>query len=129
MMKSLTIILSVLLLYGCSDFRLSEKYQLTASQDGNVYRLDKTSGEVWLLKGNTMQKVLVEPEDITKRKVYNSTTGQFEVPQRIMSREEFEAYQKKMRKERPIEKRLAGESIPDYLKRTGQKLPDPLGIR
>jgi hypothetical protein len=114
MMKSITIILSVLLLYGCSDFRLSEKYQLSASQDGNVYRLDKTSGEVWLIKGNTMQKVLAEPEDITKRKVYNTSTGQFEVPQRIMSREEFEAYQKKMAEGAPSGKKKTDEFHPAF---------------
>jgi len=30
---------------------------LASSTDGNVYRLDRLSGEVWLIKNNTMEKL------------------------------------------------------------------------
>jgi hypothetical protein len=46
-----------LLLSGCNNFWASEKYQVLASSDGNTYRLDKSSGEVWLIKGGSMEKV------------------------------------------------------------------------
>jgi hypothetical protein len=30
---------------------------MLASADGNSYRLDKSSGKIWLIKGNTMEEV------------------------------------------------------------------------
>jgi hypothetical protein len=37
---------------------MNDKYQLVPSSDGNVYRLDKFSGEIWLIKGKSMGRVL-----------------------------------------------------------------------
>lgn len=34
-----------------------DKYQIATSSDGNVYRMDRVSGEVWLIKGGSMEKV------------------------------------------------------------------------
>jgi hypothetical protein len=57
-MKSLTVVLLVaLFLTACNNFISQNKYQITTSTDGNIYRLDKASGEVWLIKGNTMEKL------------------------------------------------------------------------
>jgi hypothetical protein len=57
-MKILPIVLLVALcLTACNDFIPKDKYQIATSTDGNVYRLDKSSGEVWLIKNNTMEKL------------------------------------------------------------------------
>ena len=42
---------------SCDNFISQDKYQIAASTDGNIYRLDKSSGEIWLIKGNFMEKV------------------------------------------------------------------------
>ena len=44
-------------LTACDNLTSRDKYQIATSTDGNVYRLEKASGEVWLIKGNTMEKV------------------------------------------------------------------------
>jgi hypothetical protein len=44
----------VFFLCSCSD---GGKYQMVTASDGNVYRLDKSSGEIWLVKGNAVQKL------------------------------------------------------------------------
>lgn len=74
-MKSIIAILSVFLLYACTDFRPSEKYQISSSTDGNVYRLDKASGEVWLIKGNSMEQIRVKPFMLKAGQQYNDEAG------------------------------------------------------
>jgi hypothetical protein len=57
-MKSLTVILLVaLFLPACNNLSSQDTYQIAASTDGSVYRLDKSSGDVWLIKGDLMEKV------------------------------------------------------------------------
>lgn len=46
-----------ILLAGCNGTQPIEKYQMVASPNGTVYRLDKTSGEVWVIKDSIMQEV------------------------------------------------------------------------
>ncbi len=50
-------LLTALFLTACDNLTSRDKYQIATSTDGNVYRLDKASGEVWLIKGNTMEKL------------------------------------------------------------------------
>jgi len=71
-MKPFLFLLILLILFGCNNPQPAnnappvnnttpaEKYQLVASQNGNVYRLDKTSGEVWMIKDSIMQQVGTE---------------------------------------------------------------------
>ncbi len=58
-MKSLTMVLLIGLSLGIpfSECIAQDKYQIATSSDGNVYRMDKTSGEVWLIKAGSMEKV------------------------------------------------------------------------
>jgi len=44
-------------LTSCNNLSLSDKYQIASSTDGNMYRLDKVSGDVWLIRGNSMEKI------------------------------------------------------------------------
>jgi hypothetical protein len=46
-----------LVLSACNNFTSHDKYQIATSTDGNVYRLDKSSGEVWLIRADSMEKV------------------------------------------------------------------------
>ena len=60
-MKHLAIALSIVfLLIACTNITSGDKYQMTTATDGTVYRLDKLSGEVWLVKGNTMEKLPIK---------------------------------------------------------------------
>jgi hypothetical protein len=53
-----TLLSVIFLLIACNNLSSVEKYQLITSPDGNVYRLDKMSGESWLVKGNKMEKII-----------------------------------------------------------------------
>jgi hypothetical protein len=60
-MRNLAVVLLVIVFVtACNDFISREKYQIATSTDGNVYRLDKSSGEVWLIKENSMEKVQIK---------------------------------------------------------------------
>jgi hypothetical protein len=60
-MKYLTITLPIVfLLTACTNITSGDKYQITTATDGAVYRLDKLSGEIWLVKGNIMEKLPVK---------------------------------------------------------------------
>ncbi len=50
------IILSGLII-SCTRFYPSEQYQLVASTDGRVYRLNKVSGELWLVEKEGTKKI------------------------------------------------------------------------
>lgn len=58
-MKSLTVVLLIglSLILPFSKCIAQDKYQLSTSSDGNVYRMDKVSGDVWLIKGKSMERV------------------------------------------------------------------------
>jgi hypothetical protein len=50
------IAVAVFLLSAC-DVTSVGRYQIAASPNGDTYRLDKTTGEVWLIKSNTAEKI------------------------------------------------------------------------
>lgn len=57
-MRHFVIFISIaLILTACNNITSRDKYQIATSTDGNVYRLDKSSGEVWLIRNNTMEKL------------------------------------------------------------------------
>lgn len=57
-MRHLAIVLLIgLFLTACDNLTSRDKYQIVTSTDGNTYRLDKSSGDVWLIKGDLMEKV------------------------------------------------------------------------
>ena len=57
-MRYLALVTFILLIFvGCNTQTAIDKYQIIASPDGNVYRLDKSSGEVWLIKDGTMEEI------------------------------------------------------------------------
>lgn len=58
MRSSLFFAALALSLGGCNNFGICDKYQLLTSTDGNAYRIDKESGEVWLIKGGSMEKII-----------------------------------------------------------------------
>lgn len=75
-MKQLAIVLPlVLCLFACNSLTLGDKYQIVASQNGNVYRLEKTSGKVWLIKGNTMEEVSMQDFKLIVRQRYKGADG------------------------------------------------------
>lgn len=47
------ILLSAFLLCACSE----GKYQIVTAPDGNKYRLDTSSGEVYVIRGNAVEKL------------------------------------------------------------------------
>lgn len=56
-MKAIFFLISLLALSGCNRFAESSKYSLIASSDGIVYRLDRSSGEVWSIRQGLFSKV------------------------------------------------------------------------
>jgi hypothetical protein len=58
-MKSLEtfLLIALLLIMPFSRSMAQDKYQIVTSSEGNVYRMDKASGEVWLIKGRSMEKL------------------------------------------------------------------------
>lgn len=108
----------ILTIAGASGFVFADrpqdkqKYQLTASSDGKVYRMDNTSGDIWLIDGNDIKKVGAREFILRVGKTYEAE----------------DAYSLtyvgngQMGGVKPtVEKRRPGETIPEYLKRTGQK--------
>lgn len=56
-MKNVLIgLLAILFLCAC-NITNTDKYQVVTSTDGAVYRLDKSSGKVWLIRGDKMDKI------------------------------------------------------------------------
>jgi|SRR3989338_280070 len=74
-MRFIFILLIALFLNACNNFTPESKYQMLASADGNSYRLDKTSGEIWLIKGNTMEKVQMTDFSLAIGERYKSADG------------------------------------------------------
>lgn len=75
-MRSFTLtLLIVLFLSSCNNFTSIDKYQLIASADGNSYRLDKTSGKIWMIKGNTMVEVQMTDLKLTIGERYKGADG------------------------------------------------------
>jgi hypothetical protein len=54
---STVLLIALLLIMPLRECIAQDKYQIVTSSDGHVYRLDKASGEVWLIKGSSMEKV------------------------------------------------------------------------
>jgi hypothetical protein len=57
MLSMFTLFGAVILLFGCSNFESSDRYELVASAQGYVYRLDKKTGDVSIIEQDTMWKV------------------------------------------------------------------------
>ena len=56
--KTIFIVLSVIsILSGCNDFGMYNRYQLVASSDGHVYRLDRKNGDISIVDQNTIRKI------------------------------------------------------------------------
>jgi len=50
----------VLLLIGCGNNEVIDGYQIISSSKGNIYRLNKSTGEIWYIHEATMKKVKEE---------------------------------------------------------------------
>jgi len=65
-MRTIMILILCLILFlsACGQVektKIVDKYQLISGKDGNVYRLDKSSGEVWIIRESTMERVESKP--------------------------------------------------------------------
>lgn len=58
---------------SCTRFYPNQQYQLVASTDGRVYRLNKTSGEVWLIEPEGTKKLAEEGLITLKASTYYKT--------------------------------------------------------
>jgi hypothetical protein len=77
-MMRLAIVLSLALFLTACDSPLSaDKYQIVASPDGNTYRLDKSSGKVWLINGDKMEEVLMKDFRLTIGQRYQGADQYF----------------------------------------------------
>lgn len=75
-MKYLTIVLSLtLFLTACDSLPSRDRYQIVAPSDGNAYRLDKSNGNVWMIKGNTMEEVSTKNLRLTIGQRYTGADG------------------------------------------------------
>jgi hypothetical protein len=110
MRKSIVIVISLLALLGCNsdsghrDKPSVDHYQIAISSDGKVYRLDKTTGEIVVIENGILKRI-AEPGQITID----------------LNAIDAEIARRKGKEVGTVPKRLPGESIPDYLKRTGQQ--------
>jgi hypothetical protein len=57
MLSIFTLFGVVIVLFGCSNFESSDRYELVASAQGYVYRLDKKTGDVSIIEEDTIRKV------------------------------------------------------------------------
>ena len=135
---SIVLIISIMII-GCRNAEISfnNDYQIVTSTDGSVYRLNKRTGDIMIITHGVMHKV-TQPEQtlLVVNELYRTEEGkiiQYEgkgnfVPyknQIVLDREAIDAeLAKRNKSEGTVPKRLPGETIPDYKKRT-----DPLGIR
>lgn len=62
----LLIIVSALLFSGCGKVIHGWDYQMIKGDDGNVYRLNRTTGELFVLEGGTLRLVSAEPPSADK---------------------------------------------------------------
>jgi hypothetical protein len=51
-----TVIL-VLILIGCENNEVIDRFQIISSSEGSMYRLNKSTGEIWYIHEATMKKV------------------------------------------------------------------------
>ena len=135
-MMLVLVILAVLMFVGCENLK-EEKFQLIASSDGSVYRLNKKDGSVSVIQNGQISEIMIGRIKLEVGKLYEAEDGRMvkyigkkEVKVWNASTKKFDrVLYDYILKEEPasgkVEPRKPGESIPDYLRRT----KDPLGIR
>lgn len=52
-----SVLLSSLFLFSCNNLTIDDKYEIATSADGSAYRMEKSTGKVWLISGNTMEEI------------------------------------------------------------------------
>lgn len=57
LLSACTLLGVVISLFGCDTFESSNRYELVASPQGYVYRLDKKTGDVSVIEQDTIKKV------------------------------------------------------------------------
>ena len=50
----------VLLVIGCGNNKVNDGFQIISSSKGNMYRLNKSTGEIWYIHEATIKKVKEE---------------------------------------------------------------------
>ena len=50
----------VLILIGCENNEIINRFQIISSSEGSMYRLNKSTGEIWSIHEATMEKVKEE---------------------------------------------------------------------
>jgi hypothetical protein len=137
-MMPILVILAMVMFVGCENLK-EEKFQLIASSDGSVYRLNKKDGSVSVIQNGQISEIktgriklevgkLYEAEDgkivkyIGKQevKVWNASTKKLDGVQYDYILKEAPTWED-FKKQGKVEPRKPGETIPEYLKRTGQE--------
>lgn len=78
--KYVLIIVCMCVFCSCNYFKKQgiDNYQMISTPDGSVYRLDKGTGDTWLVQGTSMSRVTAntsQPQDEPNKKEHNSDTG------------------------------------------------------
>jgi hypothetical protein len=111
----LLLILVIIISAGCSSEDMwgshKDKYQLVASSEGRVYRLNVKTGEVMVIEQGTMRTVMIA--NTSEKNSESGKAGGTNSPLPPGFKRGW------------VEPKKPGETIPEYLKRT----KDPLGIR
>ena len=144
MIKTMIVLLIALLfsVIGCdldsrhsNETLPSDRYQIAISNDGKVYRLDKKGGEMVVIEDGACKRIREpQPIDLTVDYLFRTEEGkviQYKgkgnfVPSTRQLTLDIDAIDAELAKRRnkngeAVPKRLPGETIPEYMKRTGQQ--------
>jgi hypothetical protein len=121
-----TLFSAVIFLFGCDPFESSNRYELVASSQGYVYRLDKKTGDISVIEQDTIKKVsegqinrwIRRPDGVwvmSEGEIKDLVVGSLLKTEdgkiiRYVGKGNFDL--------NPIPPRKPGETIPEYLKRT-----------
>jgi len=143
MPKSMIVLIILLLsVIGCgldskhnSDTLPSDRYQIAISNDGKGYRLDKKGGEMVVIENDAFKRIREpQPIDLTVNSLFRTEEGNIIqytgkgnfVPSKRQLTLDLDAIDAELAKRQSkngevVPKRLPGETIPEYMKRTGQQ--------
>ena len=116
----------VVFLFGCDALESPNRYELVASAQGYVYRLDKKTGDVSIIEEDTIRKVeQSQTRDLIVGSLYKTEDGNvvqyvgkgtFGVAKRTITLKSGKTVIVEEESSGSVEPRKPGESIPDYLK-------------
>jgi len=142
MTKSIIALILLLTVTGCGldskskDTSSFDRYQIAISSDGKVYRLDKKSGETVIIENGVCKRIKEpEPMNLTINSLFMTEEGKIiqytgkgafkpSTPRQLtldLDAIDAEITRRQGKDGETVPKRLPGETIPDYLKRTGQQ--------